>query len=303
MQTVITKELFKHHLAFARIPALSIAAMLLLLSLPALAESAKLSCREKPKDEAQATTAASDLFARGERAFAAQEYLKALKRFLCSLNTFEHEATLTNIKEIVKFVDPKAHAAKLLDEYVALNPTGKLTPQLAEIAAAVKNGMDVDQVGEEKEIEPVPPPPPVESPPIQKCVFVKDSTPYIRHAEDENLWFKRLGAVTLGTGAALVITGAVLQGISIGAGNDGDIEKKKQFQTGAIVGFVGGAVAVGIGAAQFVLALKKQKQLQRLKSAPAIVEQCDSEQKAEARPKVKARLDVGFGTALLMVHF
>ena len=258
------------------------------------ADSAVLACRPVPAREGRRKAVAGDLFARGEKAFAEKDYLKALKRFLCSLHTIEHEATVTNIHEIVKVTDNREVTVELLDAYIEMHPDGEMTSQIQEIR---------DSAAPEEDTEEAPPEPaPIPEPePVRTCVSVPDIAPFQASVERENRMHRLFGLAGLGSGAAFIVAGAVFQGLSAAAGASADeassyddfisdIERKKQFQAGAIVGFATGAVTAGIGIATFVTAKKRAKAYAQQLSSPKTVEHCtdDEETKTSAVPKVSA---------------
>ncbi len=252
------------------------------------ADGVQLSCRDRPEKEGRITTLAGDLFARGERAFSEKQYAKALKRFLCSLYVFEHEATLTNIKEIVRFVEPPTHAAALIEDYATLNPEGRFTEELKALAETLKQGADASSSTKKDTVDESPPPP---APPKKVCVTLRDPAPFIAHAESQQRLSKILGFTTLGIGAVTLIAGAALEGLALGLDD--------RFQTGGIVGLAAGTLVTGVGIAQVVLAVKQQKKLNAHKSIPKQITQCNTEE----APKVDARLAPGPGSLQLTLRF
>jgi hypothetical protein len=277
-------------------------------------ESAVLQCRDKPKNPVRAKRLAGDLFARAERAFNDKQYIKALKRFLCSLSTVEHEATVTNIEEILRVIENKETACALLEDYLEANPDGELTPRLSEITEAMKIELGLAEPpppekkpeDEPKVVEKVVPPAPV-------CISAIEPKPYIEHAEQDNNMQKVFSLVTLGAGAAFIIAGGVFQGLSIlskQSADDADsyeaflddAERNKQFQAAAIAGFASGAITAGIGAYQFVIALKQQKQLNQLKAYPTMSEKCKTLESTE-KASSETGVEVGINSVSLSLRF
>ena len=259
--------------------------------LSARADAAVLQCRHKPAAEGRRKSLAGDLFARGERAFAEKQYAKALKRFLCSLYTIEHEATVTNIHEILKVVENRAIAGELLDAYIGLNPDGEMTAKIREIRDTFVGKEETEP--ETAEPEPVPEPVPE---PTRACVTVTDVAPIQASVDQENRLHRLFGLAILSSGAAFIVAGAVFQGLSAAAGAAADdassyddfiadIERKKAFQTGAAVGFSTGALTAGLGIAMFVTAKKRQTAYEAERRSPKTVEHC-----TDAVPRVSAGL-------------
>ncbi len=274
----------------------AIVAGLLLAPAAASAEGGKplLYCQEKPKVAAKAKKVAGDLFGRAERAFNNKQYPKALKRFLCSLHIIEHEATVTNIEKVVETLENKDLALRLLGDYVSLNPEGEFTPDMKELIAELELALGRNQPEPEVKCEPPKPPSPV-------CVTVPDAAPYIAYAESFDKTDKIFSFGAIGAGAATIIAGGVLQGLSLAARNRADeadsydtfldeVRKKKAFQTGAIVGFAAGTVTAGIGVAQLVIMKRRQKRWNRLREEdPSLTECSPKEEKPEANVTVGLR--------------
>ena len=86
---------------------------------------------------------------------------------------------------------------------------------------------------------------------------------------------------------AAIIAGGVFQGMTAVYKNKADqagsydefldrVQKKKQFQVGAIAGFAAGAITAGIGVTQLVLWSKRRKALAEVKAKNPVIEKCDS---------------------------
>ena len=265
------------------------------------AERSLVNCQERPKSASKAKHIAGDLFGRAEKAFAEKQYAKALRRFLCSLYIVEHEATVGNIERVVADLSNGELALRILNDYIELNPEGEFTPRIKDIVLELETELGMT---EDEQQDCVEPPPEPAAPPPPVCVSVPDAAPYIAESRSAGKVPKIFGLTTIGVGAASLVLGGVLQGLSAAAKKKADeassydaflnqVERKKQLQAGAVAGFVAGAVTAGIGVAELVISLKRQKALAALEARNPRIEKCGPSE----TPKAETPAEKDSGTA------
>ena len=254
-------------------------------------ESSLVQCQEKPKKKTVAQREAGELFGRAERAFSEGKYTKALRRFLCSLYMVEHPATLTNIESVLKEIDNKELSLRILTDYVELNPEGTLTPRIKTWIVELEVALGKLKEKEEKQCTIEAPKPPTE--PV--CVTCLDDTANRAQFNKYHHHITLFSIGMIGLGAASLVTGIVLQGVSLSKSADADTmdqfviggvseERRKadKLQVGAIAAFTAGVITGAVGLAQLLVTRKHLAVVKRNDANPAMTEKCSTPTSTEA---------------------
>ncbi len=226
---------------------------------------------------------AGDWFNKGVTLVNTELFAEALGAFNCSLRMIEHPATILNAARAAKLAGINRAALRLYQRYLELYPQGdkaaQARDQIAILGPLTKAEAKRDEPSTE---EPVTQPPVVEehssedhpaapspSPPAEQAVTASvppaaeqpESSPT---AATKKLNLKTIGWISIVAGGAFAVTGFVLQGLSAKAAREGEqeayyaqyLEKKEDkeaFQTGATIGYIAGALALGAGITMVVL--------------------------------------------------
>jgi tetratricopeptide (TPR) repeat protein len=236
------------------------------ISQPALAQEVESDCPQRPENEETARKLAGSWFARGENLVDQQRDQEALAAFNCSLRMVEHPATLFNAGQAARLVGKHAEALRLLKRYLELAPHGQMSDKAKNIISELENVQETENKQQELQT------PPEAMRQQQGATGEHDLRSLESAAADKKKALLTAGYVSLGLGAAGVVTGTVLQ---ILAGKTAradaretddydayqDLENdRKSYQIGAVVCFAVGGAAIGAGLAMILVAKKGEKE-------------------------------------------
>ncbi|MDJ0762952.1 MAG: hypothetical protein QNJ97_08190 [Myxococcota bacterium] len=237
--------------------------LIVILPLPALAENQAHACPERPEDETEAQALAGDLFAKGEQQYQAGQMDEALQSFLCSLSVIEHENTVFNIAQVARLSSDKAGALASLKRYRSGAVGTSTIEDIDEIIAELEKALQHATTEQIKHAEAHQPGPNLEAsqtddPSDNEMGGKQAIAPSSDTKKSRKNKTKVIGWVLIGTGAAGLVTGSVLQGLA-GAKKQNaqevatyeqflkEEDKMSAFQKGAYVGFIAGGVLAGTG--------------------------------------------------------
>ncbi len=264
---------------------LGIYGIIFLTSSAAAAEDLSAQCPEKPVDEDSARALAGTWFKKGAQLVEEESYEEALKAFNCSRNMVEHPDTVFNAAQAAYLSGKRDIAKKMLGQYLEMAPDGRMKKEAEDLRVKIekenrkeekkrqeeekrKQGAEEKKRKEEEERRRE------EAERAAAAAKAKgDETP----TETDDGKKSRMvlgGYIALGFGGASLVTGAVLQGLAGKSVSDGektddysgewkDLKSEmKVYQTGALVGFIIGGVAAGVGIALVLIGKKKDGEVE-----------------------------------------
>ncbi|MCP4599129.1 MAG: tetratricopeptide repeat protein [Proteobacteria bacterium] len=231
-------------------------------------------CPAKPMDEDSATALARTWFKKGAKLVDEEQYQKALEAFNCSLKMVEHPGTVFNAAQAAHLARNREAAIVMFGQYLKMDPEGSMVPRANELLEELNLEVEEEKRRQreekkrrqEQEATRLAALEELEKQEINEAVQEPSDTTTVKTGEDEGRSpLKISGYVSLGIGGSLLISGAVLQGLAGKTGTDGEItddyqgewkdlkNKIKGYQTGALVGFVAGGLAAGVGVVLVIL--------------------------------------------------
>ncbi|MCP4679507.1 MAG: tetratricopeptide repeat protein [Deltaproteobacteria bacterium] len=247
-----------------------------LASFTAVAQELPTTCPEKPVDEDSARALAGTWFKKGAQLAEEESYEEALKAFNCSRKMVEHPDTVFNAAQAAYLSGKRETAVKMLRQYLEMAPNGRMTKEAKDLRVKIEK----EKQEEEKKQQAALKKRREEEERRQKeaaqaaAAAAKDEEPPAE-TDDEKISRMELGGyIALGFGGASLVTGAVLQGLAGKAVSDGektddyhgewkDLKSKmKVYQTGALVGFIVGGVAAGVGITLVLVGKKKNSKVE-----------------------------------------
>ena len=272
-------------------------ALVLVLSISegALGARKPFACPEVGENGKDGRELAGDYFASASTAFQKKTFKKALKLFVSSLCVAEHRNTVYNIAQSVFYMKNKTAARKILMTYAESRGDSSSAEEIKQIINRLDGQLGKELSFPEVEMvpEPLTAPEPVtapepetapepvtapEEPDAQEQRF-EDHPPEPDEEEkrpvsselrnDDRLILGQTkmrfsSFVLMGTGTAMLLTGAIVQGLSFAAKLEAEkaksfstfeeeAAKRKDLQAGAIVCFAVGGAAAATGIALFFL--------------------------------------------------
>jgi tetratricopeptide (TPR) repeat protein len=236
------------------------------ISQPALSQQVGSDCPPKPENAEAARKFAGSWFGKGEKLVDEQRDQEALEAFNCSLRMVEHPATLFNAGQAARLVGKHTEALKLLRRYVELAPRDPMSDKAKKIISELEN------VGEDENKQEELQTPPEALRQEQGEAGEHDMLTSKTEVTDKKRSLLTAGYVSLGLGAAGVVTGTVLQILAgktaLNDGSEADDydeyrrldDDRKSYQIGAVIGFAVGGAALGAGLTMILIAKKGEKE-------------------------------------------
>ncbi len=247
-----------------------------LVSWGAQAQEPSADCPSRPKNDKSAKTLAGTWFNKGAKLVDEEHYQEALEAFSCSLKMVEHPDTVFNAAQAARVSEDHRVALKLLRRYLELAPFGNMSaeaeafiPELQRIIAEKEQEQEQEErlAEDNDEEEPL-------AEEEQALTTTEAEGPVVEDdletkAKDRPK-LKTAGWISIGVGGVLLVGSAVLQGLAAKAVSDGeetddykgewnDLDKKRKgYQTGAIIGFIGGGIAAGLGLTFLIIDSKSE---------------------------------------------
>ena len=253
-----------------RITTLLLALASVLAAAPAASQDQPTACPEKPADQEIARNLAGSFFSSAERSFKEKRFDDALAKFVCSLRMMDHENTLFNVAHVALFAENKQAALALFRAYVADHPKGRTSREMRKMITQLESEAGSQEPASEAPREEAPPAPePAEEEqaptgaaapaPEPKAAGAPEAAEGGKPGGPMARYLKIGGWTGVGAGAAALVIGAVLQGVSAAARQDAldardygkfvdERDRSSSLQAGAIAGFVIGGVLGGAGA-------------------------------------------------------
>jgi len=232
--------------------------IVLLAPLATAAQALPADCPAKPPSEDDARALAGNWFVKAEGLYKKERYEDALGAFLCSLNMAEHPNTYFNAAQTAVTTGEKALALDLARKCLKLKPAEPLATKARELVEQLENELPTDSPPVVAETEPEPEEEPIEGPEEPDVAPEPEPEPEPEPTDGEGANLAVPGYVLLGVGAAGLVVGAVLQGLTGKAQTESEetddyqvFKDKKDsgeaMQKAAIACFVVGGVVAATG--------------------------------------------------------
>ncbi len=249
------------------ITTLFVFAALTLACQAATAEQLPAECPKRPVDEDSARALAGTWFKKGAEAAEAGRYEEALQYFNCSLQMVEHPDTMFNAAQSARLAENRNEALRHARRYLVLDPEGKMAAEAAALVQAIEDEIEEEHQEKERKLREEEQRKAALEEEERAKRLSEESTDEDTEPSDEPRTspLKTTGWIAVGVGGASLVAGGVLQGLAGKAASDGekdgisydkrqDFENDmKSYQTGALVGFIVGGVALGAGIVLLVL--------------------------------------------------
>ncbi len=246
--------------------------LILCFAATATAQDLPADCPEVPTDDDSAFALAGVWFTKGENYVKEKRYKEASDAFRCSLGIREHPATVYNAALSAQHAGEFSMALNLARRCLELGDRSekeikkliaRLQQKLKEAEETIESDEQKDTGDESPEVEvPTPaqkPPPQEPAPPAEK---------------DEPRWLIPGGYITLGLGAAVLISGSVTGGTALSINSDlkkecenelcpadqgSDLKKMNAMATATNVLIGVGSIATATGVVMLVIGYHRQK--------------------------------------------